>query len=53
MRTVQGCANTPDGMPAEIVQDNLNMVLIRVPTPSGDTLTFWTGPDSVRQVTRR
>jgi hypothetical protein len=54
MRTVQGCHYTIDGVYAELLQDNVSMVKIRVGDPSQpDRAEFWTLPDSIRPANRR
>ena len=54
MRTVQGCHYTIDGVHAEIVQDNVSMIKIRIGDPAQSNRDeFWTLPDSIRPVNRR
>jgi hypothetical protein len=54
MHTVQGCHYTIEGVHAEVIQDNVNMVKIRLGSP-GDTdrAEFWTLPDSIKPANRR
>jgi len=54
MRTVQGCHYTIDGIHAEIVQDNVSMIKIRIGDPAEPNRDeFWTLPDSIRPANRR
>jgi len=54
MRTVQGCHYSIDGVHAELLQDNVSMVKIRVGDPgTPDRVEFWTLPDSIRPANRR
>jgi hypothetical protein len=54
MRTVQGCNYSIDGVRAEIIQDNVSMVKIRLGQPSEATRAeFWTLPDSIKPANKR
>jgi hypothetical protein len=54
MHTVQGCHYSIEGVHAEVVQDNLNMIKIRLGDSSQSTHSeVWTLPDSIRPANRR
>jgi hypothetical protein len=54
MRTVQGCNYSIDGVRAEILQDNVSMVKIRLGHPDEtNRAEFWTLPDSIRPANKR
>jgi hypothetical protein len=54
MHTVQGCNYTIEGVRAEILQDNVSMVKIRLGQPDEPhRAEFWTLPDSIRPANRR
>jgi hypothetical protein len=52
LRTVQGCRRSIDGTRAEVLQDNVSMLKIRVGEGTeGDE--FWVLPDTVKLTGRR
>jgi hypothetical protein len=54
IRTVQGCHYTIEGVHAEIMQDNVSMIKIRIGDPAQPNRDeFWTLPDSIRSANRR
>jgi uncharacterized protein YlxW (UPF0749 family) len=54
LSTVQGCHRTIDGVRAEVIQDNMSMVKIRVgDADQADRQEFWTLPDSIKPASRR
>jgi len=54
MRTVQGCHYSIDGVRAELVQDSVSMIKIRLGDPSEPSRAeLWTLPDSIRPLNRR
>ncbi|MBV8170096.1 MAG: hypothetical protein JO021_25160 [Alphaproteobacteria bacterium] len=50
LHTVQGCRQSVGDVPAEILQDNVSMLKIRL--LNDDRKEFWVLPDSVKQVRR-
>jgi len=54
LETVQGCHYTIDGIRAELLQDNVSMIKIRLGQPDQpNRQEFWTLPDSIRPANRR
>jgi hypothetical protein len=54
MMTVQGCRYSAEGVPVEIVQDNINMVKIRIVGDQEEHFKeFWTLPDSIKRANGR
>jgi hypothetical protein len=54
LRTVQGCHYSNEGVHAEILQDNVSMLKIRVGPPGEPGRSeFWVLPDSVKPAGRR
>src|SRR5262249_48130224 len=54
MRTVQGCRYSLEGVRAELLQDNVSMIKIRLGHP-GDAqrAEFWTLPDTIKPANKR
>jgi hypothetical protein len=52
LRTVQGCRQSLDGIPAELLQDNVSMIKVRVGYPDSQT-EYWTLPETIKPTTRR
>jgi uncharacterized protein YlxW (UPF0749 family) len=54
LRTVQGCRRSIEGVRAEVLQDNVNMLKIRVgEIDEKDRDEFWVLPDTVKLGGRR
>jgi hypothetical protein len=54
MMTIQGCRYSVVGVPAELVQDNINMIKIKIGFPDDpDHKEFWTLPDSIKRANGR
>jgi hypothetical protein len=53
LRTVQGCRYTVEGARAELLQDNVSMIKIRLGAADDKTADFWTLPDSIKPANRR
>lgn len=54
LRTVQGCHYTLEGVRAEVVQDNVSMLKIRLgETDQSNREEFWVLPDSIKPAGRR
>jgi len=54
LRTVQGCHYSIDGVHADLVQDSVSMIKIRVGPPDDpNRAEFWTLPDTVKPANRR
>jgi hypothetical protein len=54
LRTVQGCHYSIDGVPAEVVQDNVSMIKVRLGARDDPNRSeFWTLPDTVKPAGRR
>ncbi len=54
LRTVQGCRYSVDGVRAEVLQDNVSMVKVRLGQPDDERRPeYWTLPDTVKPANRR
>jgi len=54
LMTVQGCRFSVQGIPAELLQDNINMVKIKIGFPDDpDHKEFWTLPDTIKPANGR
>jgi len=54
LSTVQGCRRSIEGVRAEVLQDNVSMLKIRLGEPEdADRKEFWVLPDTVKLATRR
>ena len=54
MMTVQGCRYSAEGVPVELVQDNINMIKIRIIGDQEEHFKeFWTLPDSIKRANGR
>ena len=54
LRLVQGCRYSIDGVPAELLQDNVSMIKVRLgPPEQPDRHEFWTLPDTVKPANKR
>ena len=54
LRTVQGCHYSIEGVHAEVLQDNVSMLKIKVGPPNDpNRFEFWVLPDTVKPVGRR
>jgi hypothetical protein len=54
LRTVQGCHYSIEGVHADLMQDNVSMIKIRVGPPDDPNRSeFWTLPDTVKPANKR
>jgi hypothetical protein len=54
LRTVQGCHYSIEGVHADLLQDSVSMIKIRVGPPDDpNRAEFWTLPDTVKPAGRR
>jgi len=53
MMTIQGCRYSAEGVPVEILQDNINMIKIRIGETESLQKEFWTLPDSIKRANGR
>ena len=54
LRTVQGCHYSIEGVYAEVLQDNVSMLKIKVGPPDDPNRTdFWVLPDTIKPAGRR
>ncbi len=54
LRTVQGCHYSIEGVFAEVLQDNVSMLKIKVGPPDDPNRTeFWVLPDTIKPAGRR
>ena len=54
LRTVQGCHYSIEGVRAEVLEDSVSMIKIRLGQPSDpDRAEVWTLPDSIKPANRR
>jgi len=54
LRTVQGCRESVEGVPAELLQDNVSMIKIRLGYPDEKGRPeYWTLPDTIKSTSRR
>ncbi len=54
MRTVQGCHYSREGVRAELLQDSVSMIKVRLGEPdSPDRAEFWTLPDTIKEEGKR
>jgi hypothetical protein len=54
MRTVQGCHYSLEGVHAELIQDNVSMIKIKLGVPGDpNRLEFWTLPETIKPANKR
>ena len=53
MNTVQGCHYSVDGVPAELIQDNVSMIKVKIGRDPNNRMELWTLPESIKSVNKR
>ena len=54
MQTVQGCHYSKEGVRAEVLQDNISMIKIRLGEPDDpNRVEFWTLPETIKPANGR